>query len=421
MQLIDERHRQKRSHLKVRTGCATCKTRRVKCDENRPECGRCRTANRKCVYAVPKTWLFEPKKETVPLSSQPTISFGSEQERRAFHFFREKTAPQLADHHETAQQFWCNFVASMATGDPLIFRLAVAMGARHEAAMLGSSGSATLATNSHTTAISTLARHLTQMRDYVTLLCCALLMGYANLCEEVPATAPLHFNLGLKILREETIPSPRGLPDSMRAYIDPMFAELEVATVIFRIPSAQLEIILSETDGPPTLPAKPTAFNSLYEAKQSLALIHRWMLFVTVQTHSLPHKPQYENAQIDGLLNHWRTLLIKYTTSMASKDIPTYHKARKMLFQHKLFVMCRDAATNQIFSSTSRVQMISIDFSRPRMTSVLYTLVTSSPDNTWAPLRKRNERERGDLDIWPQAEPAGSDGNSQIIRITLGD
>jgi Fungal Zn(2)-Cys(6) binuclear cluster domain len=26
---------------KVKTGCITCKVRRVKCDENRPECCRC--------------------------------------------------------------------------------------------------------------------------------------------------------------------------------------------------------------------------------------------------------------------------------------------------------------------------------------------------------------------------------------------
>jgi hypothetical protein len=26
---------------KVRTGCITCKIRRVKCDENRPSCNRC--------------------------------------------------------------------------------------------------------------------------------------------------------------------------------------------------------------------------------------------------------------------------------------------------------------------------------------------------------------------------------------------
>lgn len=37
-------------HAKVRTGCETCKKRRVKCDEVRPVCSRCMEAQRNCVY-----------------------------------------------------------------------------------------------------------------------------------------------------------------------------------------------------------------------------------------------------------------------------------------------------------------------------------------------------------------------------------
>lgn len=40
------RHRIKRT----RTGCLTCKQRRVKCGEERPECARCKVAARTCVY-----------------------------------------------------------------------------------------------------------------------------------------------------------------------------------------------------------------------------------------------------------------------------------------------------------------------------------------------------------------------------------
>ena len=47
-----------KEHHKVRSGCVVCKTRRVKCDEGKPNCLRCRKAGRKCEYQVPKTWLF---------------------------------------------------------------------------------------------------------------------------------------------------------------------------------------------------------------------------------------------------------------------------------------------------------------------------------------------------------------------------
>ncbi|CAI6337554.1 unnamed protein product [Periconia digitata] len=37
-------------HRRTRSGCYTCRQRRVKCDENRPQCERCRKGNRDCVY-----------------------------------------------------------------------------------------------------------------------------------------------------------------------------------------------------------------------------------------------------------------------------------------------------------------------------------------------------------------------------------
>lgn len=53
--------RTKRFHHKTRNGCMTCRERRVKCDENKPACGKCARAGVRCKgYAVVKTWLFKP-------------------------------------------------------------------------------------------------------------------------------------------------------------------------------------------------------------------------------------------------------------------------------------------------------------------------------------------------------------------------
>ncbi|KAJ5218542.1 uncharacterized protein N7498_000641 [Penicillium cinerascens] len=38
------------------TGCTRCKARRQKCDEQRPTCGRCQTANVECKYAMQLQW-----------------------------------------------------------------------------------------------------------------------------------------------------------------------------------------------------------------------------------------------------------------------------------------------------------------------------------------------------------------------------
>lgn len=39
-----------KKHKRTRSGCFTCRSRRIKCDENRPVCERCRKGSRDCVY-----------------------------------------------------------------------------------------------------------------------------------------------------------------------------------------------------------------------------------------------------------------------------------------------------------------------------------------------------------------------------------
>lgn len=44
-----------KKHKRTRSGCFTCRSRRIKCDENRPACERCRKGNRECVYPTSTT------------------------------------------------------------------------------------------------------------------------------------------------------------------------------------------------------------------------------------------------------------------------------------------------------------------------------------------------------------------------------
>jgi hypothetical protein len=42
-----------KKHKRTRSGCFTCRARRIKCDETRPLCERCRKGSRECVYPSP--------------------------------------------------------------------------------------------------------------------------------------------------------------------------------------------------------------------------------------------------------------------------------------------------------------------------------------------------------------------------------
>lgn len=44
-----------KKHKRTRSGCFTCRSRRIKCDEARPVCDRCRKGKRDCVYPPPSS------------------------------------------------------------------------------------------------------------------------------------------------------------------------------------------------------------------------------------------------------------------------------------------------------------------------------------------------------------------------------
>jgi hypothetical protein len=44
-----------KKHKRTRSGCFTCRSRRIKCDETRPTCERCRKGSRDCVYPSPSS------------------------------------------------------------------------------------------------------------------------------------------------------------------------------------------------------------------------------------------------------------------------------------------------------------------------------------------------------------------------------
>ncbi|KAL4807104.1 hypothetical protein BDV18DRAFT_112694 [Aspergillus unguis] len=63
-----------KKHKRTRSGCFTCRSRRIKCDETRPVCERCRKGNRECVYPSPTTGAASkpaPRSAAKSRSSRP--------------------------------------------------------------------------------------------------------------------------------------------------------------------------------------------------------------------------------------------------------------------------------------------------------------------------------------------------------------
>lgn len=149
--------------VRVRTGCITCRKRRIKCDEARPGCDRCRNANfncegyesprsvrnetptpRKASKAVVKVQCLTPSPSTSPRLDTSSLDMVEELPWRQtnwrsdqlpiYHHFVTSTVTRIfsADH----LSFWRDRVAQMSFGVEGVYEALLAVGAAHRASLL---------------------------------------------------------------------------------------------------------------------------------------------------------------------------------------------------------------------------------------------------------------------------------------------
>ncbi|KAI1860288.1 uncharacterized protein JN550_011666 [Neoarthrinium moseri] len=126
-------------HNKVRTGCRTCKIRRVRCDEEKPFCKRCTTTGRACdgygtSLAGPLPTTTGPAGNILKSNATadlPLVGTGKPlPESRSFAYFLDVTAPSLAGALDT--RFWIKEIPMMCQQDHSIWHAIVGLGCAHE-------------------------------------------------------------------------------------------------------------------------------------------------------------------------------------------------------------------------------------------------------------------------------------------------
>ncbi|EME49840.1 hypothetical protein DOTSEDRAFT_164590 [Dothistroma septosporum NZE10] len=120
---------QRRYAPKTRTGCVTCKIRRVKCDEEKPFCRRCTTTGRKCdgYAAAFDTNSSSPEPLAVALVNDVSCDA---LERRTFDYFRSRTAPCVSGYFHDL--IWERLVLQLSHSEPAVRHAVNALGALHE-------------------------------------------------------------------------------------------------------------------------------------------------------------------------------------------------------------------------------------------------------------------------------------------------
>ncbi|KAH6692210.1 hypothetical protein F5X68DRAFT_258929 [Plectosphaerella plurivora] len=298
---------------KVRTGCITCKIRRVKCDEAKPACLRCTKTGRKCdgylqssseAHSSDGHSPKPPAAATVPdytassiLGRTPSSFTGWEHsEQRAFHFYRTCSSTNLF--RTATRGFWGRVVPGLCFQEPAIRHAAMVISDLHERAYhAGAAAACPSGERPGYPALSAFAaahygRAMRSLQGWqppkegalagsasiaVPLLACALFVCVEFMVGN-ETVAQMHIQQGRQILASfegaaepvDGMPSASPGVELIRQELVPIFTRLSLASFLFGSSPAPIPASLRWTA--PTQPGTEVhmAFNSASEAEQAL-------------------------------------------------------------------------------------------------------------------------------------------------------
>ncbi|KAI1757977.1 hypothetical protein F4782DRAFT_536670 [Xylaria castorea] len=216
----------RKGNVKVRTGCLTCKIRKVKCDEGKPHCRRCTSTGRKC-----DGYTADPTSSALswhrPRHLFPNVNSASE--RRCLEFFCEVAAPVLSGPLDP--YFWTHLVLQFSQMEPAVRHSVVAVGSLYEQ-IRGHQGIDSLLSDdnlvlSHYNAA---IRHLKTMKNESLVLLVCILFVCIEFLRGSRAAATEHCQHGISILKRVEASFPWA-----KEYLSPIFRRLSVLPFFFRV------------------------------------------------------------------------------------------------------------------------------------------------------------------------------------------
>ncbi|KAL4864877.1 hypothetical protein BDV12DRAFT_200692 [Aspergillus spectabilis] len=201
--------RYRRFSAKVRTGCKTCKTRRVKCDETQPSCLRCTSSGRICDGYIPAQSLLQ----------QPRVSSQApDAEQRALHTFYTVIAPSIVSAFDV--DFWTYDLLQAAKEFKTVQFAVAALAAAYESCILSTTSSFAqrqFVLTQYTKSINSLRQYLgkTKFRsktqqsvalitNYLLTFLCAIQGFHTEACAHLRSGLSLIHEWGLGTVEERT-------------------------------------------------------------------------------------------------------------------------------------------------------------------------------------------------------------------------
>ncbi|KFA56614.1 hypothetical protein S40293_01083 [Stachybotrys chartarum IBT 40293] len=248
---------------KVRTGCITCKIRKVKCDETKPACVRCVKTGRKCDGYLP--WSSRSARVSVCHAPSPTPELGTAAERHAFEYYRSRSGPLLGRAIDV--DFWGGLVLKLSLREPVVRHAMLAMGSLHESLTVMQSEGRDV---DRSFAFTEYGKAMVALRRWdpknsttaIPLLVCILFICIEYLLEHETASQ-LHISQGRHILYAMDDTRSPAL-DMIKQHLVPIYARLSLASFLY-------------SNRPPPIPQHlrtvtemPTHFGSVEEARNLL-------------------------------------------------------------------------------------------------------------------------------------------------------
>ena len=324
--------RSKRHHYKTRTGCASCRRRRLKCDEKKPACMRCTVLGQECEgYNVPTPRMFPPQNEGFdrPLPSVrlfPRTTIDDSVQQRALAFFRERTASKMGGFTSFSNSFWRWLVPQLSQCEPAVRYVAIAIAAKHE--LLEETAKApeelsAIFSEHRSLAVRELTQPSTQRSVDVVLVCCVGFIALERLqCPDLKnEECKNHVVAGLKILDERS--KSKTKQDCERfslinSFIEPMFFQMRLIFSMFRQPQ-RLVISCSPQEVESHRLEIPDRFQSPKSARDAFHLICWWRFYVSreaaIWSSSSPHF-----LSIRSLISQWHRAFRAYVESIPFDD-----------------------------------------------------------------------------------------------------
>ncbi|RDW62356.1 hypothetical protein BP6252_11789 [Coleophoma cylindrospora] len=259
---------------KVRTGCITCKIRRIKCGEEKPHCQRCTSTGRKCDgYPAPKKATDTTSAPQPPAKSTCRAGLGSSnrlldyhgtlQELRSFEYFLRQTAPSLAGWFDEC--FWTVQLPQTSQLEPTVRHAMIAVASVHEQmeaiseAIVGHRKPDSVELDAqrrfsflqYNTAMAALRGRISDATQptELTLSCCVLFICIEFIRGNF-TTAVLHLHNGLQILSKwrKTLPLEKLTPLSLEDNLIRIFERLAFQSILTDKPLSHLHPKISTAE-----------------------------------------------------------------------------------------------------------------------------------------------------------------------------